>query len=103
MLGRMKKEEGNVQDQDFGVTRCLEVSENTLERCLDIAMQSFLGGKDIAEIVWLVSAFSMPSPPYQGESQVFLCFQGMEIVLCQKVMTVREKEKGGSSLQILGR
>jgi len=95
----MNKEEGNVQDQDFGVTHCLEASEDALDHCLYIAMQAFLRGKDDSKTAWLVSAFSTPGPPCQGESEVFLCCQGMEIGLCQKVMTVREKEKTDSSLQ----
>lgn len=44
-----QNEEGNVQDQDFGVTHCLEASEETLEYCLYTAMQSFLWGEDASK------------------------------------------------------
>ena len=79
----------------------MEANEDTLEHCLYRAMQSFLRGEDVSKTAWLVSSFSTPGPPYQGELEVPV-FQGLEIGLCQKLMTVREKEKGGSSLQILG-
>lgn len=56
-----ENEEGNVQGQDFGVTHCSEASEDTLEHCLYIAMQSFLWGKDVSKFAWLASTFSTPT------------------------------------------
>lgn len=49
MFRRMKKEEGNVRDQDSGVTHCLEASEDTLEHCLYMAIQSFLWGENVSK------------------------------------------------------
>lgn len=102
MLDKIKKEKDNVQDHDFWVTHCLEASESKLEHCLYLSMQSFLWGKGVSETTWLVSSFSMLRPTYQGELVAFLCFQCMEIGLCQKRMRVSKKEKSLSSLQILG-
>lgn len=59
-----QNEEGNVQDQDFGVTHCLEASEKTLEYCLYTAMQSFLRGEDVSKTAWPVSTFFTAGPPY---------------------------------------
>lgn len=96
-LGRMKK--AMFKTRILQVTHCLEASErHWSSACTQLCSHCYVSSK----IAWLVPSFSMPGPPYQRESEVFLCFQGMETGLYQDAMTLREKEKCSSSLKMPG-